>query len=314
MKILVTGCAGFIGANYVEFLLSEYPNDTIIGVDKLTYAANLEALSRLRTESRFRFFKADICDVESINDIFTQDKPDVVVNFAAESHVDRSIQDSTDFVRTNILGVQVLLDVSLRYSVKRFHQVSTDEVYGDIPLDSNTKFTESSPLRPSSPYSATKAAADLLALSYMKTHGIPVSISRSSNNFGKYQHKEKLIPMIVNKLILNEDIPLYGDGSCIRDWIAVEDNCRAIDCIVRKGGCEIYNIGSDNHISNIDMANEVVKRFQNHNGKIIFVPERKGADKKYAVDSRKIISLGWKPQTVFGDALTQTIMWYRNNC
>lgn len=310
MIFLITGCAGFIGANYVEFLLREYPSDILVGVDKLTYAANLDALSFLKKNNRFVFFKADICDSKAMNDIFAKTNPDAVVNFAAESHVDRSIQDATEFIRTNVFGVQVLLDASVRHGVKRFHQVSTDEVYGDLPIDSDEKFTESSPLKPSSPYSASKAAADLLALSYMRTHGISVSISRSTNNFGKYQHNEKLIPMIITKIMSNGDIPLYGDGSCVRDWIFVEDNCRAIDCIVRKGKCEIYNVGAGNLKSNLELANMVIDCFESKNSKIVFTPERKGADIKYAVDYEKIGNLGWKPASCFDDELRKLVDWY----
>jgi len=312
MTILITGCAGFIGANFVEYLLSAYPEDRVVGVDCLTYAANAEALSRLCESDRFRFYKVDICDADAIEAIFRAEKPDVAVNFAAESHVDRSIADSPLFLRTNVLGVQVLLDASLRHGVKRFHQVSTDEVYGDLPFDSSERFTEDSSLRPSSPYSASKASADLIALSYMKTHGLPVSISRSANNYGRYQHFEKLIPMTILKLLSGEPVPIYGDGRNMRDWLFVEDNCRAIDLIIRAGDCEVYNVGADNLWENIDLVRRMGEFTGTLDAPIIFVPDRKGHDRKYAVSSEKLKNqLGWRPEANFDEKLRETVEWYK---
>ena len=258
MKIAVTGCAGFIGFHFAHYLLNKYPKDWVIGIDCLTYAANPEALSILRDYANFSFYKADITDSAEMDRVFSAECPDVVVNFAAESHVDNSISDPTPFLKTNIFGVKVLLDACLRYGVGRFHQVSTDEVYGDTPLDSDTRFDESSPLNPSSPYSVSKAAADLLVLSYAKTYGIPVSISRSSNNYGRFQHREKLIPKTVDALVSGNPVTLYGDGSNIRDWLHVLDHCSAIDLIIRAGECEIYNISADNEWSNIDLVKKIM--------------------------------------------------------
>ena len=313
MKLLVTGCAGFIGLNFVEFIFDNYPQDTVIGVDCLTYAANEKALNRLKAKQNFTFYKNNICNKEDMEKVFASEKPDVVINFAAESHVDRSIEDSDAFIKTNVYGTLVLLDMSRKYGVKRFHQVSTDEVYGGVELESKIRFTEDSPLNPSSPYSASKASADLIAMSYMKTHGTPVSISRSSNNYGKYQHKEKLIPMTVDRILSGKPVTIYGDGSNMRDWLYVEDNCRAIDRIIRAGECGIYNIGANNHISNIQLVRKIMTYMDKPDGEIAFVDDRKGHDKMYSVRCDKIIGLGWKPESEFERELKYTVEWYEFN-
>ena len=310
MKLLVTGCAGFIGANFVDYLLEKYPRDFVVGVDCLTYAANEKALAALCRSDRFQFYKENICNEKAIDEIFSLEKPDVVVNFAAESHVDRSIENAGIFVQTNVVGTQVLLDASVRHGVNRFHQISTDEVYGDIQSNSVERFTENSPLRPSSPYSASKAAADLLALSYQRTHGLSVSISRSTNNYGRYQHEEKLVPRVIKKLCSGEAIPLHGDGKSVRDWLYVTDNCRAIDLVIRAGKCEIYNIGADNLWENIKLVEQIMQLSGIPNGEIAFVEDRKGQDVKYAVCSEKIRTLGWRPEAEFTTALKETIDWY----
>lgn len=310
MKILITGCAGFIGANFTEYILQNYPIDTVVGVDCLTYAANIDALEGLKKYSNFTFYKADICDSGSMDSIFSSELPEVVINFAAESHVDNSITDAKSFILTNVFGTQVLLDVSVRYGVKRFHQISTDEVYGDVPIDAVKSFSEDSPLNPSSPYSASKAAADLLALSYMRTHSLPVSISRSSNNYGKYQHREKLIPKTIERIVLDEPVPLYGDGRNIRDWLYVIDHCRAVDLIIRVGKCGIYNVGADNEWSNIDLVRKIAEILDKPDAKIKFIEDRKGHDRRYAVSSDKIKKLGWTVKTNFLDTLTKTVCWY----
>ncbi len=313
MKFVVTGCAGFIGANFALYLLDNYPGDIVIGIDCLTYAANREALERLSRYSRFRFYKDNICDSEAIERILSTERPEVVVNFAAESHVDRSLLDSLPFFETNVRGTEVLLEASCRHGIKRFHQISTDEVYGDLPLDSAELFSEDSNLNPSSPYSQSKAEADVLALSYMKKYSLPVSISRSTNNYGIYQHEEKLIPMAIGRVVSGRPVPIYGDGSNMRDWLYVTDHCRAIDLIIRKGKCQIYNVGANNHWRNIDLVNRIIALSGYPDGEIVFVPDRKGHDRKYAVSCDRIKNeLGWEPQAEFGDSLIKTIEWYKN--
>lgn len=313
MKLFITGCAGFIGANFTNYILDYYPRDTVVGVDCLTYAASPVALSELIKRKNLTFYNNNICDREAMDRIFAIERPDVVVNFAAESHVDRSIEDSAVFLETNILGVGVLLDVSKKYGVNRFHQVSTDEVYGDLPLSSDECFTEESPLNPSSPYSASKASADLLALSYMKTHGLPVSISRSSNNYGKYQHKEKLIPMAIDRILSDKPVTLYGDGKNMRDWLYVLDNCKAIDLIIRAGECGVYNVSANNHVSNIDLVKKIMTILGKPGSEMAFVDDRKGHDRRYAVSSEKLKNMGWRPEAEFERTLAVSVKWYSDN-
>ncbi len=310
MKIVVTGCAGFIGSAFAKYILDSYPEDRVIGIDCMTYAASPQALKGLKCYERFTFYKENICDEEAIDRIFAEEKPDIVVNFAAESHVDRSIDSSRIFTATNILGTQVLLDASVRYGVNRFHQISTDEVYGDVPLGSRKCFTEISPLNPSSPYSASKAAADLLALSYMRTHGLPVSVSRCSNNFGIYQHSEKLIPKAVAAIVSGGPVSLYGDGLNMRDWLYTADHCRAIDLIIRAGECGIYNISAGNEWSNIDLVKEIASLLGRGEIEIKFITDRKGHDRRYPISSKKIKALGWSPKASFEEKLCETVEWY----
>lgn len=312
MKIVITGCAGFIGSAFADYILRKYPTDSVIGIDCMTYAASENALKNLKCYEKFTFFKVNICDKEAIERIFAENIPEVVVNFAAESHVDRSISSSRAFIETNVLGTQVLLDASVKYGVKRFHQISTDEVYGDMPIDSAESFTETSPMNPSSPYSASKAAADLLALSYMRTHGLPVSVSRSSNNYGINQHGEKLIPMCISQILSDMPITLYGNGTNMRDWLYTDDHCRAIDLIIRAGECGIYNIGADNEWSNIDLVKKIAFLLGKPDAKIQFVEDRKGHDRRYPISSDKIKKLGWQPKADFERELKATVEWYRD--
>ena len=313
MIILVTGGAGFIGSNFILYELERYPRDRIICLDALTYAGSLSNLESSLQKDQFQCIKADICDRQKVYDVFRRERPDILVNFAAESHVDRSIEDPAVFFRTNIEGTAVLLDACRRYGIRRFHQISTDEVYGDLPLDGeDLLFNEESPLRPSSPYSASKASADLIIQSYVRTYGLPVSISRSSNNYGPRQFPEKLIPLMIRKAAAEERLPVYGDGSNVRDWVYVEDNCRAVDFIIRKGRAgQTYNVGGNCQISNIHL----VKMICDHLGKpyslIEYVKDRPGHDRRYALDSSKIRDeLGWEPQVSPSDGLRRTISWY----
>ncbi len=313
MKILVTGCAGFIGTNFLHFEFEHHPDYKIVGVDCLSYAANLKALDASKENPHFKFYKNDICDRESIYKIFDKERPDIVVNFAAESHVDRSISDSEPFLRSNYLGVGVLLDASLKYGVKRFHQISTDEVYGDLPLDSRDSFNESSPLSPSSPYSASKAAADLLVLSYARTHGLPTSISRTSNNYGEYQHEEKLIPKVIKSALAGEPISVYGDGKNVRNWIHVRDNCRAIDAIIHNGReGEIYNVGGNTEISNLELIKLLLGKIGASEELICFTKDRPGHDRKYSLDSSKIKrEFGFVTDIPFDSGIDETINFYK---
>lgn len=311
MKFLVTGGAGFIGANYCLGMTDAYPDDMFVCLDALTYAGNLETLQPLSGKSNFRFVRGNICDGQLVFDLFAREKFDYVINFAAESHVDRSIENPRIFLETNVLGVQTLLDACREYGIRRFHQVSTDEVYGDLPLGSGRPFTEKSSLRASSPYSASKAGADLLVLAYRRTYGLSVTISRSSNNYGPYQFPEKLIPFVISRALADEPIPIYGSGLNVRDWLYVSDHCAAIDLIVRKGkDGEIYNVGGNCQKSNL----EVVKRILHEIGKpeslITFVKDRAGHDLRYALDASKLIKeLGWRPKYVFEEGIVSTIEW-----
>ena len=316
MTILVTGGAGFIGANFIYYEQEKHPEDRIVCLDKLTYAGNLSTLEAAMKNPNFRFVRADICDVEAVNALFAEEKPDIVVNFAAESHVDRSIEDPGIFLRTNIIGTQVLMDASLKHGVKRYHQVSTDEVYGDLPLDRpDLFFTESTPLKTSSPYSSSKAGADLLVNAYHRTYGLPTTLSRCSNNYGPYQFPEKLIPLMIANALADKPLPVYGEGLNVRDWLYVEDHCKAIDLIIRHGKVgEIYNIGGHNEMKNIDIVRLICAALGKSEDLIVHVSDRKGHDMRYAIDPTKIHSeLGWLPETKFADGIQKTIRWYLDN-
>lgn len=316
MKILVTGAAGFIGSNFVFHMRKAHPEYDIIALDSLTYAGNLETLAPVMEEDHFTFVRCDITDREGVRKVFEEHHPDVVVNFAAESHVDRSIEDPGVFLRTNILGTQVLMDACREFGIQRFHQVGTDEVYGDLPLDRpDLFFTEDLPLQASSPYSASKASADLLAMAYHRTYGLPVTISRCSNNYGSYQFPEKLIPLMIANALADKPLPVYGTGENVRDWLYVEDHCRAIDMILENGKVgEVYNIGGHNERSNLDVVKTILKQLGKPESLITFVGDRKGHDLRYAIDPSKIHGeLGWLPETKFDDGIRQTIDWYLNN-
>lgn len=316
MKILVTGAAGFIGSNFVFHMRKAHPEYDIIALDSLTYAGNLETLAPVMEENHFTFVRCDITDREGVRKVFEEHHPDVVVNFAAESHVDRSIEDPGVFLRTNILGTQVLMDACREFGIRRFHQVGTDEVYGDLPLDRpDLFFTEDLPLQASSPYSASKASADLLAMAYHRTYGLPVTISRCSNNYGPYQFPEKLIPLMIANALADKPLPVYGTGENVRDWLYVEDHCRAIDMILENGKVgEVYNIGGHNERSNLDVVKTILKQLGKPESLITFVGDRKGHDLRYAIDPSKIHGeLGWLPETKFDDGIRQTIDWYLNN-
>ena len=313
MTIIVTGGAGFIGSNFIFHMLDKYPDDRIVCLDKLTYAGNLSTLEPVMDHQNFRFVKADICDREAVFKLFEEEKPQVVVNFAAESHVDRSIDDPGIFLRTNILGTQTLMDACRKYGIVRYHQVSTDEVYGDLPLDRpDLFFTETTPIHTSSPYSASKASADLLVLAYHRTYGLPVTISRCSNNYGPYHFPEKLIPLMITNCLNDKPLPVYGEGLNVRDWLYVEDHCKAIDLIIRKGRVgEVYNIGGHNEMRNIDIVKLICKTLGKPESLITYVADRKGHDMRYAIDPAKIDrELGWKPETMFNDGIVKTIQWY----
>ena len=313
MKILVTGGAGFIGGNFVHYMVNKYPEDMIFNLDKLTYAGNLETCKPVEGKPNYKFVKGDIADREFIFDLFKKEKFDVVVNFAAESHVDRSIEDPEIFVKTNVMGTTTLLDACNEFGIKRYHQVSTDEVYGDLPLDRpDLFFTESTPLHTSSPYSASKASADLLCMAYHRTYHLPLTISRCSNNYGPYQFPEKLIPLMIARALDNESLPVYGDGANVRDWLHVSDHCTAIDLIVRKGKVgEVYNIGGHNERTNLEVVKTILNQLGKSEDLIHYVKDRPGHDLRYAIDPTKIeTELGWKPQYVFETGIKQTIDWY----
>ena len=311
--IIVTGGAGFIGSNFVYYMLKKYPAYRIVCLDALTYAGNLSTLKRAMENPQFRFVKADITDKEAVEKLFEEEKPEIVVNFAAESHVDRSIKNPQLFLDTNIMGTQTLMEASLKYGVSRYHQVSTDEVYGDLPLDRpDLFFTEKTNLNTSSPYSASKASADLLVLAYHRTFGLPISISRCSNNYGPYHFPEKLIPLMIINALHDKELPVYGDGKNVRDWLYVEDHCKAIDMIIHADcNGEVYNVGGHNEMANIDIVKLILKELGKPESLIKFVEDRKGHDRRYAIDPTKITTqLGWEPETKFENGIVKTIKWY----
>lgn len=314
--MIITGGAGFIGSNFIFHMLEAHPDYRLICLDKLTYAGNLSTLAPIMDNPNFRFVKMDICDREAVYGLFEEEHPDVVVNFAAESHVDRSIENPTIFLETNIVGTSVLMDACRKYGIERYHQVSTDEVYGDLPLDRpDLFFTEKTPLHTSSPYSSSKAGADLLVMAYHRTYGLPVTISRCSNNYGPYQFPEKLIPLMINNALNNKPLPVYGDGKNVRDWLYVEDHCKAIDLILEQGRVgEVYNIGGHNEMANIDIVKLICKELGKPESLIHYVTDRKGHDRRYAIDPAKIhAELGWLPETKFADGIVKTVHWYLEN-
>ena len=342
MTRFVTGGAGFIGANYLFYLRGHYPDDRLVCIDKLTYAGNLSTLAPLLGQPNFRFAKVDICDREAVYGLFEEEHPDVVVNFAAESHVDRSIADPSLFLQTNIIGTSVLMDACRKYGNVRFHQVSTDEVYGSLskdyidpqPLeitDADVRkvvtgrtdlhtygkrfFTETTPLDPRSPYSASKTSADMFVRAYHETYGMPVNITRCSNNYGPYHFPEKLIPLIISRALANEELPVYGTGENVRDWLHVADHCEAIDLVIHKGReGEVYNIGGHNERTNLEVVKTILKALDKPESLIRFVTDRPGHDMRYAIDPTKIeTELGWKPKYNFDTGIEQTIQWYLDN-
>lgn len=313
MTIIVTGGAGFIGSNFVFHMLQAHPDYRIVCLDKLTYAGNLSTLEPVLQQDNFRFVKADICDRQAVDKLFQEEKPDIVVNFAAESHVDRSIESPGIFLETNIMGTAVLMDACRKYGIQRYHQVSTDEVYGDLPLDRpDLFFTEETPLHTSSPYSSSKASADLLVMAYYRTYGLPVTISRCSNNYGPYHFPEKLIPLMIANALADKPLPVYGNGENVRDWLYVEDHCRAIDLIIHNGKVgEVYNVGGHNEKRNIDIVRIICQELGKPESLIVHVEDRKGHDRRYAIDPAKIHrELGWLPETKFEDGIKKTIKWY----
>ena len=316
MKIIVTGGAGFIGGNFVHYMINKHPEYDIICLDALTYAGNMETLEPVMNHSKFQFIKGDIADREFIYDLFEKEKPDVIVNFAAESHVDRSIVDPGIFLKTNILGTGILLDACKEFGIKRYHQVSTDEVYGDLPLDRpDLFFTEDTPIQTSSPYSASKASSDLLVQAYHRTFNVPITISRCSNNYGPYHFPEKLIPLIIANALGDKPLPVYGKGENVRDWLYVEDHCSAIDMIIHDGKVgEVYNIGGHNERTNLQVVQTILCELGKSEELIQYVTDRPGHDMRYAIDPTKIKEeLGWEPTTLFDEGIKKTIQWYLDN-
>jgi len=316
MNIIVTGGAGFIGSNFIYYQLKNHPDDRIVCLDSLTYAGNLITLDAAMKSKNFRFVQGDITDHTLVNNLFADENPDIVVNFAAESHVDRSIEDPGVFLRTNILGTQVLMDACRKFGTSRFHQVSTDEVYGDLPLDRpDLLFTENTPINPSSPYSASKASADLLVQAYVRTYGLNATTTSCSNNYGPFQYPEKLIPLMISRALSNEPLPVYGKGINVRDWLYVEDHCAAIDIVMRNGRSgEVYNVGGYNEMANIEIVKIILHELGKPESLISFVTDRPGHDMRYAIDPTKIhTELGWLPQTKFIDGIKLTIQWYLEN-
>ena len=316
MKILVTGGAGFIGVNFVYYMLEKHPDYEIVCLDALTYAGNLKSLDEAMKNEKFTFVKGSISDKDFVDSLFAKEKFDIVVNFAAESHVDRSIENPFIFLETNIMGTACLLEAGKKYGVSRFHQVSTDEVYGDLPLDRpDLFFTEETPIHTSSPYSSSKASADLLCLAFHRTYGLPVTISRCSNNYGPYQFPEKLIPLMIVRAQENQSLPVYGEGLNVRDWLYVEDHCKAIDMIIHNGRVgEVYNVGGHNEKQNIEVVRTLLKALDKPESLITYVKDRAGHDLRYAIDPTKISTeLGWLPETKFEDGMARTICWYLDN-
>lgn len=314
MNVLVTGGAGFIGCNFIRHMIKNHPGYRIVCIDSLTYAGDMNNLADVMNLENFAFYKADITDRNAVYGIFESERPDIAVNFAAESHVDRSLDDPEIFLKTNIMGTSVIMDACLKYGTKRFHQISTDEVYGDLPLDRpDLLFTEESPLRPSSPYSASKTSADLLAAAYHRTYGLNVTISRCSNNYGPCQHTEKLIPLMITNALADKPLPVYGSGENIRDWIHVSDHCSAVDLIIHSGrNGEIYNIGGSCEMRNIDIVRLICRELGKPETLISHVADRKGHDLRYAIDSSKLRSeLGWYPKIKFADGIRDTIEYYK---
>ena len=316
MNIVVTGGAGFIGSNFIYHMLEKYPDYRIICVDCLTYAGNMSTLKTALDNPAFKFLKINITDRQAVYSMFEEEKPDIVVNFAAESHVDRSIENPEIFLDTNIKGTAVLMDACRKYGIKRYHQVSTDEVYGDLPLDRpDLFFTEDTPIHTSSPYSSSKASADLLVMAYHRTYGLPVTISRCSNNYGPFHFPEKLIPLMIINALADKPLPVYGEGLNVRDWLYVKDHCKAIDLIIHKGrDGEVYNVGGHNEMRNIDIVKLICKELGKPESLITHVADRKGHDMRYAIDPAKIHNeLGWLPETSFSDGIRMTIQWYLDN-
>lgn len=316
MKVMVTGGAGFIGGNFIHYMIEKYDSYKIICVDSLTYSGNLATLEKVKDNTNFSFYKIDISNREDIYNLFEKENPDIVVNFAAESHVDKSIENPDIFLKTNVIGTSVLLDACRKFGNIRFHQVSTDEVYGDLPLDRpDLFFTEKTPLHTSSPYSASKASADLLVQAYHKTYALPITISRCSNNYGPYHFPEKLIPLMIVNALNNKDLPVYGKGENIRDWLYVKDHCSAIDLIIHKGSIgEVYNIGGHNEKNNLEVVKIILKELNKDDSLIKYVTDRAGHDLRYAIDPTKINNeLGWLPETKFDDGIKLTINWYLEN-
>lgn len=313
-KLLVTGGAGFIGGNFIHYILKHYPHYKIYNLDALTYAGELTKHLHIEHNPNYTFIQANIIDYEMILSLFQKFKFDYVIHFAAESHVDRSIKDPSIFVKTNVIGTQNLLEAARQVGISKFIHVSTDEVYGELDFDPTTFFTEDTPLQPNSPYSASKAGSDLLVRAYSETYGLPVNITRCSNNYGPYQYPEKLIPLSITKILKGEKVPIYGDGKNIRDWLHVYDHCKAIDLIMHKGIVgEVYNIGGHNELTNLEIAQKIIHALGKSQQLITFVPDRLGHDKRYAIDPTKLENLGWKPTYSFETGILQTIEWYLEN-
>ncbi|MFJ7727900.1 dTDP-glucose 4,6-dehydratase [Neobacillus sp. NPDC097160] len=313
-KLLVTGGAGFIGGNFVQYMVNEFPQYDIYNLDLLTYAGDLTKHRQVKKKNNYHFIKADIADRKFIISLFEKEKFDYVIHFAAESHVDRSISDPSIFVQTNVLGTQILLDASKQFGISKFLHVSTDEVYGELDFDPTTFFTEETPLQPNSPYSASKASSDFLVRAYHETYGLPINITRCSNNYGPYHFPEKLIPLTISRVLNNEKVPIYGDGKNIRDWLHVYDHCAAIDLVLHQGvNGEVYNVGGHNERTNLEVVKTIIRTLGKSEDLIEFVTDRLGHDKRYAIDPTKLERLGWKPTFNFETGIAQTIQWYIDN-